>query len=211
MSAPLPPSPFLYPIVDVAALRGRGVAETVDALASAGVSLLQLRAKETPDRTLLALAREAVGAARRRGVRLIVNDRADVALMAGADGVHVGQDDLPVADARRIVGPHALVGLSTHDLAQLEAAAGAEADYLAIGPVFSTGSKANPDPVVGLEMVARARAMTDRPLVAIGGITHANARDVVKAGADGIAVIGDLFAGGDPGRAAARLLEALRS
>jgi thiamine-phosphate pyrophosphorylase len=193
----LPARPFLYPIVDVGALGGRPLAEAVAALARGGARILQLRAKDVEDERLLALAREGLAAARAGGALFIVNDRPDVALIAGADGVHVGQDDLDPADARAVVGPGALVGASTHDLAQLEAAAGAPVDYVAFGPIFPTRSKAAPDPVVGLELLRRARASTERPLVAIGGITRARAAEVAAAGADGLAVISDLLGAPD--------------
>jgi thiamine-phosphate pyrophosphorylase len=122
-----------------------------------------------------------------------MNDRADIALDAGFDGVHVGQDDLAVEAVRKIVGPTMIVGASTHNPAQLEAADQTSADYLAIGPVFTTTSKANPDPVVGLDGVRQARALTRKPLVAIGGISAANAKDVIEAGADSLALISALI------------------
>jgi len=205
----LPRPPFVYPIVDVARLRGRDVAAVVDALARAGAHLIQLRAKAVGDRRLLELAREAMAAGRAAGARLVINDRADVARLVGADGLHVGQDDLAPADARRVIGLPPLLGLSTHGLAQLAAAEAEPVDYVAIGPVFTTGSKDNPDPVVGLEIVRRARAATARPLVAIGGITRANARSVVEAGADGVAVISDLLDAPDLGHALGALRAAI--
>jgi thiamine-phosphate pyrophosphorylase len=205
----LPATPFAYPIVVAARLRGRDVATVVDLLARAGARLIQLRVKTPADRERLALARAAVAAARASGARLVVNDRADIAAISGADGLHVGQDDLPPAEARAVIGPGMILGVSTHGLAQLAAAASAPVDYVAIGPVFATRSKDDPDPVVGLEMVRRARAMVSRPLVAIGGITRANARDVVAAGADGVAVISDLLDAPDLGRAFAELQAAL--
>jgi thiamine-phosphate pyrophosphorylase len=205
----LPATPFAYPIVDAARLRGRDGATVVDLLARAGARLIQLRVKTPADRERLALARAAVAAARASGARLVVNDRADIAAISGADGLHVGQDDLPPAEARAVIGPGMILGVSTHGLAQLAAAASAPVDYVAIGPVFATRSKDDPDPVVGLEMVRRARAMVSRPLVAIGGITRANARDVVAAGADGVAVISDLLDAPDLGRAFAELQAAL--
>jgi thiamine-phosphate pyrophosphorylase len=193
----LPGRPFLYPIVDVAALGSRGVGEAVSALARGGARVLQLRAKDVDDARLVALAREALAAARAAGALLVVNDRPDVALVVGADGVHVGQDDVDPTDARRLLGRDALVGVSTHDPRQLEAAAAAPVDYVAVGPIFATGSKAAADPVVGLDLLRRARAMTDRPLVAIGGITRARAVEVAAAGADGLAVISDLLGAPD--------------
>lgn len=205
----LPDAPFAYPIVDAARLRGRDVAAVVDLLARGGARLIQLRAKALTDRERLALARAAVAAARASGARLVVNDRADVARIAGADGLHVGQDDLSPDDARAVIGPAMLLGVSTHGLAQLEAAASSPVDYVAIGPVFATRTKDDPDPVVGLEMVRRARAIVSRPLVAIGGITRANARLVIEAGADGVAVVSDLLDAPDLGHAFAELRAAI--
>jgi thiamine-phosphate pyrophosphorylase len=206
----LPASPFAYPIVDVARLHGRDVAAVVDTLARAGAGLIQLRAKDVPDRRLVALAREALAAARASGACLVLDDRADVARLVGVDGLHVGQDDLAPVDARAVIGAEMLLGVSTHGLAQLAAAAAEPVDYVAIGPVFPTLTKADPEPVVGVEMVRRARAATSRPLVAIGGITRANARAVVEAGADGVAVISDLLDAPDLGRAFAQLAAAIR-
>jgi thiamine-phosphate pyrophosphorylase len=181
--------PFVYPVLDLELLRGRSAPDAVRALAAGGARLVQLRAKSSPDRALLDLTRECLAAARAAGVPLIVNDRPDVARITGADGVHVGQDDLPPAACRAVLGPAALVGVSTHDEAQVAAAAREPVDYLAVGPVYPTRTKANPDPVVGLELVRRARARWAGPLVAIGGIAAENARAVLEAGADGLAVI----------------------
>jgi thiamine-phosphate pyrophosphorylase len=208
--AALPAAPFAYPIVDAGRLRGRDPAFVVDSLARAGARLIQLRVKGLSDRRWLAMAGAALAAAHASGAHLVVNDRADIARIAGADGLHVGQDDLTGTDARTVVGPGVLLGVSTHNLEQLGAAATEAVDYLAIGPVFPTRTKDNPDPVVGLEMVRRARAATPRPLVAIGGITRANARSVVEAGADGVAVISDLLDAPDLARAFTELAAAIR-
>jgi thiamine-phosphate pyrophosphorylase len=191
--AALPPRPFLYAIVDTGLLGARSVGVAVAELARGGAGLVQLRVKESTDADFLAWAREAVAAARSAGVPLVVNDRADIALLAGADGVHVGQEDLRPADVRRVLPAPAIVGLSTHNLAQLEASVGEPVDYVAIGPIFETRSKRNPDPVVGLDLVREARRRTSRPLVAIGGIAGENAYRVVEAGADGVAVISALL------------------
>jgi thiamine-phosphate pyrophosphorylase len=193
VAAAIPARPFLYPIVDVATVGEERAVEVVSALAGLGLRLLQLRAKGLDGRRLVALARAAVRVAHAGGARLLVNDRTDIALIAGADGVHVGQEDLPPADARALLGPGAIIGFSTHSLAQLADAAREPVDYLALGPVYATVSKERPDPVVGPELVGRARALTRLPLVAIGGITRANAGAVVAQGADGVAVIGDLL------------------
>ena len=137
-----------------------------------------------------------------------MNDRADLCLAAAFDGLHVGQDDLSPDAARSIIGPDRGLGISTHNPEQIAVADQTDADYLAIGPVFATASKANPDPVVGLEGVRRARALTRKPLVAIGGITRQNARSVIEAGADSVAVISDLLP--DPRKSAEAFFEVLR-
>ena len=141
-------------------------------------------------------------------VTLIMNDRADLCLAAECDGVHVGQNDLSPESVRRIIGAHRWLGVSTHNPEQLQEADLTSADYLAIGPVFATSSKLNPDPVVGLEGVRRVRALTRKPLVAIGGITRGNAASVIEAGADSVAVISDLLR--DPGKSAEEFFRILR-
>ena len=178
----------------------------VEELSSAGCSLLQYRNKSGNARQMLDQARELkrrVGAR----VKLIMNDRADLCLAADFDGVHIGQDDLSSESVRRMIGPDRWLGVSTHNPEQLAEADKTSADYLAIGPVFATGSKTNPDPVVGLEGVRRARELTRKPLVAIGGITRANARSVIDAGADSVAVISDLIR--DPRKSAEEFLRVL--
>jgi thiamine-phosphate pyrophosphorylase len=211
LSAQLPERPFLYPILDVALLGGRPVAEAVAAVARGGARLVQLRAKKVTGRVLVGLAEEAQQAARAADVLLIVNDRPDVARIVGADGVHVGQDDLPPSDVRRVLGAGAVVGFSTHSLAQLEWPLENDqpVDYLAVGPVFPTRTKQDADPVVGLDLVRRARQRVALPLVAIGGITAENARDVIDAGADGVAVISALLATADLEAATRRLIAAI--
>ncbi len=141
-------------------------------------------------------------------IKLIMNDRADLVLIAEFDGVHVGQDDLSPASVRKMIGPDRWLGVSTHNPEQLVEANQTSADYVAIGPVFATSSKEKPDPVVGLEGVRRARQLTRKPLVAIGGITRANAASVIEAGADAVAVISDLLR--DPGKSAEEFLRILR-
>ena len=209
MRPALPARPFLYPIVDAGALGGRSPAQVVRDLAAGGARLIQLRAKDVPDGAFLEMARAAVEAAEAAGAALMVNDRADVARLASAAGVHVGQDDLPPAACRAVLGEGALVGLSTHGLAQIEAGARAPVDYLAVGPVFPTRSKRAPDPVVGPDLVRRARALWKGPLVAIGGITPENAREVADAGADGLAVIAGVMAHADLAEAVRRYRRAL--
>jgi thiamine-phosphate pyrophosphorylase len=209
--AALPGSPFLYPIVDVTTTGEAKSLEAVRVLARSGVALLQLRAKGLTDRALVPLAQAAVAAAREAGAKLIVNDRPDIARLVSADGVHVGQDDMSPEDARAVLGPSAVIGFSTHTLAQLHSAAREPIDYVALGPVFGTTSKENPDAVVGVEILAEARRLTSLPLVAIGGITRQNAPQVVAAGADGLAVIGDLLRGDDLGAAVRAFNAALRT
>jgi len=181
----------------------------VAAAVRAGGRLVQVRAKAASDAAFLALAREAVSAARAEGGLVLVNDRADIARLAAADGVHVGQDDLTPADARAVLGPGALVGLSTHAAAQVEAAAGEPLDYVAVGPVFATRTKSDTHPVIGLAGVEAARARTRLPLVAIGGINEANAAEVIAAGADGVAVVSAILAEEDVAAAVRRLRAAI--
>lgn len=208
---PLPKAPFVYPILDASSLAGRPAGAVARALVEAGARLLQVRGKDLGSRALSDLVAEVVAAAHAGGALVIVNDRPDVARIAGADGVHVGQDDMPAADVRRLLPWPAIVGLSTHDVSQVRSAPAEVLDYLAIGPVFPTRAKAAPDPVVGLEGVAAARAATSLPLVAIGGITRRTAASVAAAGADGVAVISELMAAGDPGLAFRALAAALPS
>lgn len=190
--------PKLYPITD-RRLSGLTHAEQVARLCEGGARVVQLREKQLPAREFHAEASEALRVAHSFGAKLIVNDRADVALAAGADGVHLGQDDMPPRAARLVLGEGKIVGFSTHSVEQASEAARMPVDYVAIGPVFSTKSKENPDPVVGLEGVRRVReAIGNRPLVAIGGITAESAPSVLEAGADSVAVIGALLNTSDP-------------
>jgi len=198
--------PPLYPILDPA-LSPRPLLELADELAATGVKLLQLRDKRGTARAVYAEARRLVERFAPPGVRIIINDRPDIAAMVGAGGVHVGQEDLPVEAARAIVGERLWVGVSTHNIEQLRDADATSADYVAIGPIFPTGTKDNPDPVVGVEFVRAARRMTRKPLVAIGGITVESAADVFGAGADSIAVVRDLLAAPEPAERAREYLE----
>jgi thiamine-phosphate pyrophosphorylase len=190
--------PHLYPILDAELLAARSLSLTAVAseLRAAGVTLLQYRDKNGSPREILSACATLRKAFFSSDCRLILNDRADLALLAGFDGVHVGQDDLSPEDARRIVGPDRIVGVSTHTYEQVRIADRSCADYIAIGPVFVTRTKRNPDPVIGLEGVRHARSITHKPLVAIGGIARANARTVLDAGANSVAVISALFANG---------------
>jgi len=148
---------------------------------------------------------------RPHGVTFVVNDRPDVAYLSGASGVHVGQDDLEVERARRVAGQDKLVGVSTHNLEQFNKAVASSADYIAIGPLFSTTSKASPDPVVGLDFVRKVRAITDKPIVAIGGISLDRAAAAIEAGADSVAVISGILSAPDPSQSARQYLEVLET
>jgi len=192
-----PPFPTLYAILDPEQTR-LPMLEVADRLTRAGVEIIQLRDKTASPRSIFTQARELAAFLAPRGVRFILNDRPDIARIAGAGGVHVGQEDLPPEDARRICSAPCWVGVSTHNQEQLREAALTSADYIAVGPIFATATKRNPDPVVGLELLRAARQMTDKPLVAIGGITLERAADVYRSGADSIAVIRDLAAAEDP-------------
>lgn len=188
--------PAFYPILDmdVASARRLDPLAVLDGWLDAGVRLVQLRAKSMAGQALLDLAEQCVQRTSAVGAVLIVNDRADVARLSGAAGVHLGQDDLPADAARHVLGTTAVVGWSTHNDTQLRAAADMPVDYVAIGPVFETGSKLRPDPVVGLEGVRRAAMLAGgRPLVAIGGVTLERAPAVLQAGASSVAVIGDVL------------------
>lgn len=198
----------LYPIIDRSFWQdSHAVQECALGLVAAGCTLIQYRNKLGSARQMLEEARALRGDLGER-IKLVMNDRADLCLAAGFDGLHIGQDDLPAGPARNIIGPDRWLGVSTHNPEQLAMADQMSADYLAVGPVFATSSKANPDPVVGLAGVRRARELTRKPLVAIGGITRANARSVIEAGADSVAVISDLVR--EPRKSAEEFLEILR-
>ena len=203
--------PPLYAILSADLFPGDPL-EWARCLADSGVQLIQYRDKRASSRERFRLAATLAALARAHPFRLVVNDRADIAMLTGAGGVHVGQEDLPVEAARRICRANCWVGISTHNLEQLRAAAGSSADYVAVGPIFATTSKANPDPAVGLEFIRQARAHTAKPLVAIGGITSENAAGVYAAGADSVAVISDLARAKDlRARVSAYLLAAIRA
>ncbi|PYU20783.1 MAG: thiamine phosphate synthase [Acidobacteria bacterium] len=214
MSLVFPP---LYAIIDAALLKTSELS-FAEMMAESGVELLQYRNKHATSRELFD-ASQSISAKLSRLARagayeprFIVNDRADIALLVKAKGVHVGQQDLSVEDARTLVGRSGWVGVSTHSLAQLDAADETSADYIAFGPIFATTSKENPDPVVGLELLREARQRTRKPLVAIGGITLERAADTFRAGADSLAVLRDLIVSEDPAaRARLFLREAART
>jgi thiamine-phosphate pyrophosphorylase len=198
--------PKLYPIIDASCFSETGeLVHSAEELVAAGCTLLQYRNKNGNGRQMLEQARALRQAL---AVKLIMNDRADLCLAAGFDGVHVGQDDLSPEGVRRIIGDELWLGISTHNPAQLSEATRKPANYLAVGPVFATSSKLNPDPVIGLAGVRQAKLLTDKPLVAIGGITRENCRSVIDAGADSVAVISDLLT--DPRKSAEDFFRILR-
>ena len=193
------PLPRLYPIIDIdlCRMRGRDPLALAHEVVAAGARLLQIRQKAGGTGPFLATCRGIVDALRSTSAIVIVNDRADVAVMAGAQGVHVGQEDLPPPVVRGIVGPHRLIGLSTHTTTQVDDALSADVDYIAVGPIFRTGTKDTGYEPRGLDLI-RYAAGRGRPVVAIGGVTLANAASVLAAGAASVAVISDLLADGDP-------------
>jgi len=184
--------PKLYAITDCQ-LSNCSHEAIVEMLLAGGARLIQLRDKEASSREMLDHARACLKLTRVAGARLIINDRVDVAVTAGADGVHLGQDDMSVEDAREILGEDKIVGVSTHTMDQFHAALKTSASYIAVGPVYETNTKENPAPVVGLDLVREAKKLTDRPLVAIGGITPERAVEVIEAGADCVAAISALY------------------
>jgi thiamine-phosphate pyrophosphorylase len=197
--------PSLYAILDPSLLTTSELV-LADTLAGSGVELIQYRNKNAPSRNLFEVSLQLSTRLAQHGVRFIVNDRPDVALLAGAGGVHVGQEDLSVEEARTVCGNERWVGVSTHTLEQVAAADRTSADYVAFGPIFPTTTKQNPDAVVGTELLRRARQMTRKPLVAIGGITLERAAEVYAAGADSLAVVRDLICAASPGARAQEYL-----
>src|SRR5579884_1545398 len=201
--------PRLYAILDAAQVTPYSLTQVTETLLESGVRLLQYRDKQANARQLFTATQEMGERVRKAGGIFIVNDRVDVARAAGADGVHLGQDDLPVGMARRILPFDKLIGISTHSPAQVRKANHDPADYVAFGPIFRTQSKERPDREVGLAGLREARKLTRKPLVAIGGITLENAREVIAHGADSVAVIRALLAAADPGVQARRFMEVL--
>lgn len=200
--------PRLYVILD-AALIPEPASQIATKLIDAGVRLLQYRAKSASARDTLETAKQLAQIARSANVTFLLNDRPDIAHLAQADGVHVGQEDLTVEQARSIVGPDRWVGVSTHNRQQFAQAAASSADYVAIGPIFATTSKANPDPVVGLDLLRELRPLTKKPIVAIGGIRLEHAAEVIEAGADSVAVISDILKAPDPAQQARQFIHRL--
>jgi len=189
--------PKIYPITDTRIVN-LSHAEQVEKLTRGGATLIQLREKNASPRDFYEQAKEALEFARKNNVKVIINDRIDIALVLKADGVHLGQDDLLPEHARKILGEKAIIGFSTHNLKQAVEAVSFPIDYLAIGPVFVTKTKENPDAVVGVEGVRKVReAIGDFPLVAIGGVSLENFQEVLSAGADSVAIIGDLLSEAD--------------
>ena len=201
--------PTLYVVLDRSAARGRSLDDVLAAVIDGGCRMVQLRDKDAPSGHVLRVAERLIARARRAGVTFIVNDRVDLAVAVGADGVHLGQDDLPARLARPLLRPGMLLGISTHDVAQAHAARDAGADYIAVGAMFATATK--PDfELVGPGLVRKLRADIGVPLVGIGGITHDNVADVIRAGADGVAVISAVCGAPDPSAATRRFLEIIR-
>jgi thiamine-phosphate pyrophosphorylase len=213
MSRPTFFLPKLYAIADVGVLSQKGIdpSDFVCALRAADVRLVQYRDKDASPQIILRNAAEIRESFSGQDCLLVMNDRADLAVLTGWDGIHVGQGDLLPADVRQIVGPERWIGVSTHTEKQVSVADMSCADYVAVGPVFATGTKPDAEAVIGLEGVRRARALTRKPIVAIGGITRGNAKSVIDAGADSVAVISGLFAHGETVEKVARdFLEILR-
>ena len=199
--------PKIYPITDVS-LAGISHGEQVGRLIAGGATFIQLREKHASPRDFFEAAKPAIEIARKNNVMIIINDRVDIARALGADGVHLGQDDLPPNAAREVLGPDAIIGFSTHSVEQAIDAAGLPIDYIAIGPIFETKTKENPDPTVGLDGLAEVKKnIGNIPLVAIGGIDLDNVLDVLAAGADSIALVSTIV--GDPALISAKTAQLL--
>jgi len=200
--------PRLYVILD-AALLPAPATDCAQKLVDAGVRWIQYRNKSASSRELFEAAKRLSALLIPQGVTFLVNDRADVAALAEASGVHVGQEDLGVEGARAVLGKAKLVGVSTHNREQFQQAVLTSADYIAVGPVFPTSTKSNPDPVVGTDLIREVRGLTEKPIVAIGGIRLERASEVIKSGADSVAVIGDILCARDPGQRARQYIDLL--
>jgi thiamine-phosphate pyrophosphorylase len=200
--------PPLYVILDAALLPSDPI-EFTKKLLDAGARLFQYRNKTSSSRELLHASQALCLTVRQRGGTFLVNDRADIAHLAGANGVHLGQGDLGVSAARKVVGKDCLIGLSTHNLQQFNAAIESCVDYIAIGPIFPTSGKQNPDPVVGIDFIRTVRKLTTKPIVAIGGITLERTRQVLDAGADSVAVISDILKARKPADRARQYLQTI--
>lgn len=203
--------PSVYVIADRAFGRGRPLEDLVAAAVAGGATMVQLREKEWPANQVVEEGRRLLGITHRAGVPLIVNDRADIAMAIGADGVHLGPDDLPVVDARRMLGPDAIIGASAATVEEALAAQSAGADYLGVGSIFPTTSKPDAGDAIGVEPLTRIKAAVRIAVVAIGGIAHGNAALAIRAGADGVAVISAVVGADDVADATRRLLEVVRA
>ncbi len=201
--------PRLYVILDAGLMTG-SAEQTAQQLIEAGVQLLQYRCKGGSAREVLESARKIAAISATNGATFFVNDRPDIAYLLGAAGVHVGQTDLGVEEARTVIGAKKWIGVSTHNEAQFRAAIHTSADYVAVGPLFATKSKENPDPVVGTDFIRRVRGLTAKPIVAIGGITLERAAEVIEAGADSVAVISDILRAENPAVRAREFLRAVQ-
>ncbi len=188
----------LYGIVDTSLVPAGRVAAVAEQLIEGGVKILQLRAKGLAGGEFLALARTLKALALKNRVLFIVNDRVDIAMAVGAAGVHLGQDDIPVHEARALLGERFIIGLSTHNLREAELAEGSTADYVSFGPIFTTSTKKNAEPPLGLKALGKGRTLVRKPLVAIGGITEESLPSVIGRGVDGVAIISDILLGKTP-------------
>lgn len=195
----------LYLVTDRSMLRGLTLADTVRDAIEGGVTCVQLREKDLETREFIQIANDLLAATRAAGVPLIINDRVDVALAVGADGIHLGQSDMPIGMARKIGRPDWIIGISAESLADALRAEAEGANYIGVSPVFATPTKSNTAPPLGLDGLREIRAATKIPLVAIGGINRGNAREVISAGADGLAVVSAIMAADDPRGAAMEL------
>jgi thiamine-phosphate pyrophosphorylase len=200
----------LYVILDAALLPSDPI-EFTEGLLQAGARLFQYRDKTSSSREFLHASQALCLSVRQRGGTFLVNDRADIARLCGANGVHLGQNDLSAGKAREAMGKDSFIGLSTHNLAQFISAAESSADYIAVGPIFNTSSKANPDPVLGVEFIRTVRTFTTKPIVAIGGITTETVSEILAAGADSVAVISDILKAKNPPARVRQYLEILPS
>ena len=187
-------TPFLYPILDES--RSADLVHDAEHVIRAGAKILQLRCKRMSNADFCKLVIRLMPICKSQNVLLIVNDRVDVCMVTNASGVHLGQDDFSGADARMLL-PHAIIGLSTHNAKQVDDANKLPVDYISIGPIFPTTSKANPDPVVGIELLRKVKSLTSKPIVCIGGITENKIPELLHAGADGIAVISEIYRNND--------------